>query len=120
MFNALAASCIVVLLAACGKISEITDESVVRENTEAFETCLKDRRVCQGGFVKWSHGAVVRIETSCSNNCPHTTMSFNSIELRMGMDNRWLPKTVYWVALPSNTAEWEKAAIDYERQFIFK
>lgn len=118
MSKIMTAACMALLLAACEKISEIDDTSVIAENTRAFESCLKDRRACQGGFVKWSDGEVVRIDTSCSNNCPPSTMSFNSIQVRMNMNNRWLPKTVHWVALPSDVVAWEKAAVEYERQFV--
>ena len=102
-------------------IPVVAETSAASEaNSMAFKKCLADKRSCQGSFVKMRAGTIHRIENCSGPNCGHLTMSLESIEIRMMMQTPWLPDAVEWVALSTDQSLWEKAAVDYERQFVAK
>jgi hypothetical protein len=99
----------------------VVNQATAEKNRLVLQRCLKDHRVCEGGYIKRVDWPIQRITSSCHHNCGHLEMSISSIKFLMAVEPPWLPKALEWVELPPRQGEdvtgWERAAVAYARQF---
>ena len=108
----------VLITAGCDQSLQV-NSSIAERNLQSIRTCLDDTWGCQGGFVKQTDGRILRIMHNCLTPYCVYELETRILEIKMSAKNPWLPShTTEWV-MPGDDG-WEKAAVEYERQFLIR